>query len=68
MYKIGPNKFMGGGRVCEGGVFFVRYAFFTIKNARLLNLQMVYCRSTKFYEPSLRKMLLGKFSSLEMAK
>ena len=41
LYKIGPNKFMGGGGVCVGGgvygeinggrVHFVRYAFFTIK-------------------------------------
>ena len=34
LYKIGPNKFMGGGRVCEGvreGVCLVWYAFFTIK-------------------------------------
>ena len=32
---------MGGGEVCgsgEGGVRFVWYAFFTIKNAHLLNL------------------------------
>ena len=47
MFKIGLNNFKGGGvgfgvggtdRVCCGcGVHFVKYAFFTIKNALLLN-------------------------------
>ena len=49
MDKIGPYKVMGGGVCVRGGGgwflwgnswrkgHFVRYAFFTIKNARLLN-------------------------------
>ena len=53
LFKIGLNNFKGGGvgfggrgggggdRVCCGcGVHFVRYAFFTIKNALLLNYLM----------------------------
>ena len=49
LYKIGPNKFMcGRGCVGEAGVCggidggkvrFVWYAFFTIKNAHLLNFK-----------------------------
>ena len=49
--KIAPNEFMGGGgvvgeagvcgKIVGGRVHYVRYAFFTIKNARLLNYLLV---------------------------
>ena len=67
MYKIGPNKFMGGGGVCgrgeKGGAFCSVCIFHNQKmHVYLIKFLSNFCTNFSIF------MLRGKLSMLKMAK